>query len=123
MVKGYGFIRGDRPELSNLFFHASEFRDDESQVPCPGSTTHRLHAWLKLVAQLKAHAAVEFTVSTERATGKTSAVDVALAASRARAASASAPSVAAVTGDRRRGIVERELPKGLVVRASFGGAR
>ena len=35
IVKEFGFIRGDQPEHHNLFFHLSEFRDDEAQVRAP----------------------------------------------------------------------------------------
>ena len=86
-------------------------------------------------AQLKAGLAVEFSLCVERASGKISAMDLAPAKQRAppaavvavaAAAAGVGTAVPALTTDlaaavslpdgRSRGIVERELPKGLVVR-------
>lgn len=154
VVKEYGFIRGVKPEYNNVFFHISEFRDDETQVclpilacksvksvPCgydelsPVSPCGRRG---RAAPQLKAGVDVEFSLCVERATGKTSAVDIFVAPPQEPAALAAAlrglslaPAVAAVglagsettaagvpamSGNKLRGIVERELPKGVSVR-------
>jgi len=153
VVKEYGFIRGVKPEYNNVFFHISEFRDDETQVclfilacksaPCgydelsPVSPCGRRG---RAAPQLKAGVDVEFSLCVERATGKTSAVDIFVAPPQEAAAPAAAlrglslaPAVAAVglagseataagvpamSGNKLRGIVERELPKGVSVRRS-----
>ena len=42
MVKEFGFLRGERPELTNVFFHASEWRGDEAQARLRTLATQRV---------------------------------------------------------------------------------